>query len=197
MLSLVLASSSTYRKQLLNKLGLPFIQDSPDIDESPQPNETADTLVKRLALSKAQALSSRHPHSLIIGSDQVAVFRGKIIGKPHTEHNAKKQLSQFSGQSVTFLTGLCLYNTATGTSQVEIERFTVHFKTLSTDQIDGYIRKEQPLDCAGSFKSEGLGIALFNSLEGDDPNSLIGLPLIRLVNMLNKEGVCPLSNTPL
>ncbi|OPX55263.1 MAF protein [Oceanospirillum multiglobuliferum] len=197
MFSLVLASSSSYRKQLFDKLGLPFIQDSPEIDESPQPNESAETLVKRLALNKAKALSSKHPHSLIIGSDQVAVFRGQIIGKPHTEHNAKKQLSQFSGQSVTFLTGLCLYNSITETSQVEVERFTVHFKALSTAQIDGYIRKEQPLDCAGSFKSEGLGIALFKALEGDDPNSLVGLPLIRLVDMLNKEGICPLSNTPL
>lgn len=193
MLSLVLGSSSRYRKQLLDKLGLPFTQDSPDIDETPQADESAAALVERLAVDKAKALADKHPNSLIIGSDQVATFSGRIIGKPHTKDNAKSQLMQFSGQSVTFLTGLCLYNSQTGEHQSSVEPFNVHFKALTERQIERYIELEQPLDCAGSFKSEGLGITLFSQLEGRDPNSLIGLPLIALTEMLINEGMDPLA----
>ncbi len=193
MLSLVLGSSSRYRKQLLDKLGIPFTQDSPDIDETPQPDESAAVLVERLAVDKAKALVDKHPNSLIIGSDQVATFSGRIIGKPHTKDNAKSQLMQFSGQSVTFLTGLCLYNSQTGEHQSLVEPFNVHFKALTEYQIERYIELEQPLDCAGSFKSEGLGITMFSQLEGRDPNSLIGLPLIALTEMLINEGMDPLA----
>ncbi|MAC46756.1 MAG: septum formation inhibitor Maf [Oceanospirillum sp.] len=193
MLSLVLGSSSRYRKQLLDKLGIPFIQDSPDIDETPQADENAAALVERLAIDKAKALADKHPNSLIIGSDQVATFSGRIIGKPHTKDNAKSQLMQFSGQSVTFLTGLCLYNSQTGVHQSLVEPFNVHFKELTERQVERYIEQEQPLDCAGSFKSEGLGITLFSQLEGRDPNSLIGLPLIALTEMLINEGMDPLA----
>ncbi|WP_028301166.1 Maf family protein [Oceanospirillum beijerinckii] len=193
MLSLVLGSSSRYRKQLLDKLGIPFIQDSPDIDETPQADENAAALVERLAIDKAKALADKHPNSLIIGSDQVATFSGRIIGKPHTKDNAKSQLMQFSGQSVTFLTGLCLYNSQTGGHQSLVEPFNVHFKELTERQVERYIEQEQPLDCAGSFKSEGLGITLFSQLEGRDPNSLIGLPLIALTEMLINEGMDPLA----
>ncbi len=193
MLSLVLGSSSRYRKQLLDKLGIPFIQDSPDIDETPQADENAAALAERLAIDKAKALADKHPNSLIIGSDQVATFSGRIIGKPHTKDNAKSQLMQFSGQSVTFLTGLCLYNSQTGSHQSLVEPFNVHFKELTERQVERYIEQEQPLDCAGSFKSEGLGITLFSQLEGRDPNSLIGLPLIALTEMLINEGMDPLA----
>ena len=193
MLSLVLGSSSRYRKQLLDKLGLPFTQDSPDIDETPKADESAAALVERLAVDKAKALADKYPNSLIIGSDQVATFSGRIIGKPHTKDNAKSQLMQFSGQSVTFLTGLCLYNSQTGEHQSLVEPFNVHFKTLTERQIERYIELEQPLDCAGSFKSEGLGITMFSQLEGRDPNSLIGLPLIALTEMLINEGMDPLA----
>lgn len=193
MLSLVLGSSSRYRKQLLDKLGIPFTQDSPDIDETPQADESAAALVERLAVDKAKALADKHPNSLIIGSDQVATFSGRIIGKPHTKDNAKSQLMQFSGQSVTFLTGLCLYNSQTGEHQSLVEPFQVYFKELTEHQIERYIELEQPLDCAGSFKSEGLGITMFSQLEGRDPNSLIGLPLIALTEMLINEGMDPLA----
>jgi len=192
MFSLVLASSSSYRKQLLDKLGLDFIQASPDIDETTQANESATSLVERLAIEKAKALANTYPDSLIIGSDQVATFNGRIIGKPHTKDNAKSQLMQFSGQSITFLTGLCLYNSQSKQYQSMVEPFIVHFKNLTDHQIERYIEKELPLDCAGSFKSEGLGITLFSSLEGRDPNTLVGLPLIALTEMLTNEGVDPL-----
>ena len=193
MLPLVLASSSRYRKQLLEKLGLSFIQASPDADETALPDETAQQLTERLALVKASALSTHYPAHLIIGSDQVATHNGRIIGKPHTKDNAFQQLKAFSGQSVTFLTGLCLYNSKTGQHQSHTEPFCVHFRELNDQQILSYIEKEQPLDCAGSFKSEGLGITLFSAMEGRDPNSLIGLPLIALTTMLRNEGTDPLS----
>lgn len=189
---LVLASSSPYRAELLGKLQIPFLQASPDIDESPLANEQATALVKRLAEKKAKALALQFPKHLIIGSDQVACFEQRIIGKPGNIANAKAQLRSFSGQSVEFLTGLCVFNSLTQNCQVELSRFKVHFRSLSEVQIENYIEKEQPLNCAGSFKSEGLGIALFTQLEGDDPNSLIGLPLIKLVDLLNQEGLSPL-----
>lgn len=189
MLPLVLASSSPYRRELLTRLRLPFTWGAPQIDESRRPDEDAEALVHRLSLEKAQALSASHPQHLIIGSDQVAVLGSQIIGKPHTLERAREQLMAASGNSVTFLTGLTLLNSATGQQQTDCIPFTVHFRRLSEAQIMRYLTAEQPFDCAGSFKAEGLGISLFRSTEGSDSNSLIGLPLIRLVDMLQASGI--------
>jgi len=189
MLPLLLASSSPYRRELLTRLRLPFICSSPDIDESHRPGEAALELVQRLAKEKAQALASEFPDHLIIGSDQVAVLDGQILGKPHTFERALAQLSAASGSSVTFLTGLALLNSSTGQYQVDCVPFTVHMRELNQASITRYLHAEQPYDCAGSFKAEGLGVSLFQATEGCDATSLIGLPLIRLVDMLIKEGV--------
>ncbi len=186
---LVLASTSPFRRQILEKLGLPFDTAKPESDETPLTGETPEALVKRLAETKARAVTEQFPEALIIGSDQVAVNEGKILGKPHTHEVAMQQLREASGKHVRFLTGLCLLNAATGKAQVEVVPFDVVFRDLSDEQIDNYLKAEQPYNCAGSFKSEALGIALFEKLEGEDPNTLIGLPLIRLVRMLEKEGV--------
>lgn len=192
-LPILLASSSVYRKQLLEKLQLPFECASPDIDESMLDSECPEDYVQRLAISKAKALAKQYSNHIIIGSDQCAVLKRKeqvtILGKPHTIENAVKQLSQASGQSVTFLTGLCVFNSATHQQTSLVEPFTVHFRDLTKPQIERYVAQEKPLDCAGSFKSEGLGIRLFKSLEGRDPNSLIGLPLIALIDLLEDQGV--------
>lgn len=189
MLPLVLASSSPYRRELLSRLRLPFTWSAPQIDESRHAGEEAEALVRRLSLEKAQALSASHPQHLIIGSDQVAVLGTQILGKPHTLERAREQLLAASGNSVTFLTGLTLLDSATGQQQTDCVPFTVHFRTLSDAQIMRYLTAEQPFDCAGSFKAEGLGISLFRSTEGSDSNSLIGLPLIRLVDMLQASGI--------
>lgn len=189
---LILASTSPYRKMLLDKLGLPFECAAPNVDELALPGETPRSLVLRLAQAKAQALAARYPNHLIIGSDQVCVLDGEITGKPHTEENALLQLKKASGNVVTFYTGLALYNSANGQLQTECEPFDVHFRHLSEQEINVYIRKESPLNCAGSFKSEGLGIALFDRLEGRDPNTLVGLPLIALCKMLRREEFNPL-----
>lgn len=186
---LYLASTSVYRRALLQKLTTQFNCVKPEVDESPLPDETAEALVNRLALAKAKAVAVTLSAGLVIGSDQVAVFQGEILGKPHTIANAEAQLRRFSGQAVTFLTGLAVVNAATGKVQQAIEPFVVYFRELSEAEIRHYVAREQPLDCAGSFKSEGLGIALFDKLQGDDPNSLIGLPLIRLLAMLRDEGL--------
>jgi MAF protein len=186
MIPLVLASTSRYRRSLLEKLGLPFICAAPDVDETPQPNESARSLVTRLAQAKAQALATTYPAHLIIGSDQVCVLNGQITGKPHTEDNAVAQLMLARGARVSFYTGLALYNSANGNLQIACEPFDVHFRHLTEAEIRRYIQLEQPLQCAGSFKSEGLGIALFERLEGRDPNALVGLPLIALCKMLEK-----------
>ncbi len=192
-LPILLASSSPYRKQLLEKLQLPFECASPDIDESIQKNEKPEDYVQRLAVEKAKALAAEYPNHLIIGSDQCAVLKQEakytVLGKPHTVENAIKQLSQASGQSVTFLTGLCVYNSKTDQHSSLVEPFIVHFRELTQAQIERYIEQEKPLGCAGSFKSEGLGIRLFKALEGRDPNSLIGLPLIALVDLLEQQGI--------
>ncbi|HWV15980.1 MAG TPA: Maf family nucleotide pyrophosphatase [Cellvibrio sp.] len=190
--TLLLASSSPYRRALLTRLGLEFNWEAPDIDESQRENETADSLVTRLSLAKAKALAGSHPNSLIIGSDQVAVLDNRILGKPHTHERARIQLQNASGRQVLFKTGLCLLNSATGKSQVAVVDFSVFFRELSNAQIDAYLNREKPYDCAGSFKAEGLGICLFSKLCGDDPNSLIGLPLITLTKMLASEDVDPL-----
>ena len=188
MKTLTLASSSKFRQELLNKLQLPFTSVSPDIDESPLENETAIQLVERLAVEKAKAGARlvAEEDALLIGSDQVAIIDGEIIGKPLSVANAIKQLTNASGKSVTFYTGLCVYDKQSENYSSLVEPFVVHFKSLSKTQIENYVAKEKPLWCAGSFKSEGLGIALFEKLEGDDPNSLIGLPLIKLIDLLEK-----------
>jgi len=186
---LLLASSSPYRRELLARLRLPFVSSSPDIDESHRPGEGAVELVQRLAMEKAQALASEFPDHLIIGSDQVAVLGEQILGKPHIFERALEQLSAASGSSVTFLTGLALLNSATGQCQVDCVPFTVHMRPLDQASITRYLHAEQPYDCAGSFKAEGLGVSLFQATEGSDATSLVGLPLIRLVDMLIKEGV--------
>lgn len=187
---LILASSSPFRRELLARLGLDFDCVSPDIDEQRGDNEPADKLVQRLALEKAQAVASSHPDALIIGSDQVAVLNnGDVLGKPSSRDNAVAQLLAASGSKVTFLTGLCLLNAKTGEHQLCCEPFAVQFRQLTRDMTERYVDKEKPLNCAGSFKSEGLGITLFERFIGEDPNSLIGLPLIRLTDMLAKEGI--------
>ncbi len=189
MKTLVLASTSPFRKALLERLELPFETQAPEVDEQRLQGETAEQLVRRLAEAKARAVAASWPDALIIGSDQVAVIDNEVLGKPGNHDNAHRQLASASGKQVTFLTGLCLHNSHGGGTQTEVVPFTVHFRTLGDEQIDNYLRKEQPYNCAGSFKSEGLGISLFERLEGDDPNALIGLPLIRLVRMLENEGV--------
>lgn len=193
MTQLVLASTSPFRKTLLEKLGQPFISAAPEVDETPQPDESAGELVMRLAAAKAQALAGKYPEHLIIGSDQVCVIDGKITGKPHTPENAQRQLRQASGHSVVFYTGLALFNSRNKQLQVICEPFKVNFRELREEEIVNYIAREQPLNCAGSFKSEGLGITLFDSLSGRDPNTLIGLPLIALCEMLRQAGVDPLA----
>ncbi|KSB85585.1 septum formation inhibitor Maf [Salmonella enterica subsp. enterica serovar Newport str. L0167] len=181
-----------WRRALLEKLTIPFECAAPDVDETPMPGEAPRQLVLRLAQAKAQSLAARFPNHLIIGSDQICVLDGEITGKPLTEEKARQQLAKASGNIVTFYTGLALYNSASGHLQTEVEPFDVHFRHLSEAEIDDYVRKEHPLHCAGSFKSEGLGIALFERLEGRDPNTLIGLPLIALCQMLRREGFNPL-----
>ncbi len=186
---LVLASTSPYRKIILAKLGLPFEVVAPYVDEAIHDYESPEQLVARLAEAKAKAVAQRFPAALIIGSDQVAVIDGQVIGKPHTHDKAVAQLKRASGKRVAFLSGLCLYNSKSCCSQTDVVPFYVVMRQLSDQQIQNYLQQEQPYDCAGSFKSEGLGIALFERLEGTDPNTLIGLPLIRLIRMLENEGV--------
>lgn len=186
--NLWLASTSIYRKALLEKLTPNFNTAKPEVDETPLPGETAMALVERLAIAKAKAVADGLSAGLVIGSDQVALFAGDILGKPHTVDNAVAQLTQFSGHKVTFLTGLAVVDAATGDVHHCVEPFYVHFRSLSSEDIRCYVEREQPLNCAGSFKSEGLGITLFDKLEGDDPNSLIGLPLIRLHQLLKAHG---------
>lgn len=191
--SILLASTSPFRKALLDKLGMPFITAAPEVDETPQPGETAEALVSRLAVAKAKALAQAYPDHWIIGSDQVCVLNGMITGKPHTVENARAQLRAASGNRITFYTGLALFHPASQQLMQCCEPFVVHFRDLSEAEIAAYIEKEQPLYCAGSFKSEGLGICLFDRLEGRDPNTLVGLPLIALNGMLRQAGINPLS----
>ncbi|MDB3869669.1 Maf family nucleotide pyrophosphatase [Candidatus Thioglobus sp.] len=197
-MALILASSSPFRQNLLSKLGLEFSVQSPDIDESRKSGESPEQLVYRLAQDKAREVA-KSQCGLIIASDQVATLQDGlgaqdvVLGKPHTHENAIKQLSACSGNEVTFVTSLCLLNTKSGNIQTIVETYKVVFKTLKPEQIDTYLKKEQPYNCAGSFKSEGLGISLFSSLEGRDPNTLIGLPLIQLIKLLENEGIDVLS----
>lgn len=196
MTKLVLGSTSIFRRAILEKFNVPFECAKPDIDESPRENETPHELVARLAGEKAQAVATQFPQHLIIGSDQVAVCNGTILGKPGNFENAVKQLTSFSGKTVTFLTSICLLNSNTGNQQIIVEPFNVKFRTLTHAEISHYLKAETPYNCAGSFKSEGLGICLFESLQGDDPNTLIGLPLIRLHELLKNEGVDILEMQP-
>lgn len=186
-MKLILASTSPFRKAILDKLGIEFDTASPETDETALVNETPRQLVERLSIAKAKAVADKVESALVIGSDQVSVIDGEIIGKPHTHENAVKQLQNASGKTVTFYTGLCLYNSSTHKYQSEVVPFNVVFRKLSESQIENYLKKETPYNCAGSFKSEALGIVLFEKLEGDDPNTLMGLPLIRLVKMLENE----------
>ncbi len=190
---LVLASTSPFRRQLLERLGLPFLSAAPEVDETPRAGETPEALVVRLAERKARAVAARHPGALVIGSDQVAWLDGAVLGKPGGRPQALAQLQRASGRRVSFFTGLCLLDDRTGEAETLCEPFHVQFRALSLPQIEAYLDREQPYNCAGSFKSEGLGIALFERLEGDDPNALIGLPLIRLVGMLGRAGIEVLS----
>ncbi|WP_133245531.1 Maf family protein [Pelagibaculum spongiae] len=187
-LRLVLASSSAYRKALLEKLVSDFETASPQFDETLTTNESVKAAVGRLAQGKAQSLNNRFANSLIIGSDQLAYCDGQILGKPGNHQNATQQLLSVSGKEVIFYTGLCLLNTQTGQAQVSVETFHVGFRQLDEAEIDRYLKKDQPYDCAGSFKCESAGISLFRYMRGDDPNTLVGLPLIRLCEMLRQEG---------
>jgi septum formation protein len=189
MLPIILASSSPYRQQLLAKLDLEFTSFSPNIDESSLANEAPKALALRLSQQKAEALANQHPNHFIIGSDQVACMNDIILNKPGNYHNAVAQLKQCSGQRVSFHTGITLLNSATGKLYSDVVSHRVFFRELCDDNIEDYVQREKPYDCAGSFKVEGLGISLFQKLEGDDPNSLIGLPLIRLIDFLSQENI--------
>jgi len=186
--SLILASTSPFRRELLQRLNVPFTTVSPEVDEAPLSGETPAALVRRLSESKARAVGRTHA-GLIIGSDQVATTGVDILGKPGDHERASTQLQQLSGKIVTFQTGLCLLDSVKNTVQLDVIPFSVEFRRLTDSQIERYLRKEQPYNCAGSFKSEALGITLFARMHGDDPTALIGLPLIRLTDMLATAGV--------
>jgi septum formation protein len=186
---LVLASTSSYRSELLARLRIPFQTAAPDVDETPLPGESAKQTSWRLSRAKAQAVAAHHPDALIIGSDQVALLGSQQLGKPLTHDNAVQQLRTMRGQTVNFYTALTLFNAQTGDIQTEVAINRVNYRELTDTQIENYLHAEQPYHCAGSAKSEGLGIALISSMEGDDPNALVGLPLILLVNMLLGQGV--------
>ncbi|MEF3192806.1 MAG: Maf family nucleotide pyrophosphatase [Halothiobacillaceae bacterium] len=190
--SLILASTSPYRRELLARLGLPFAAVGPRIDETRREGEPAEAMVRRLAREKAQAVAAQYPSAWVIGSDQCAVLDDQVLGKPGTHERAFAQLRAASGRSVVFHTGLCLMCIEQGFEHTVEVPFTVHFRNLEDAEIEHYLAKEKPYDCAGSFKSEGLGIALFEALEGSDPSALIGLPLIALCALLRKAGLDPL-----
>ena len=187
--SLVLASTSPYRSELLQRLQIPFTTAAPDVDETPLPGESARDTSMRLSQEKARAVAADHPDALIIGSDQVALLEGVQIGKPGSHDNAARQLRSMRGKTTCFYTALTLYNSGTGRIQTEVAENHVTLRDLSDEEIEGYLLKEQPYNCAGSAKSEGLGIALMSRMTGDDPNALIGLPLILLTQMLRRENV--------
>jgi len=187
-LKLILASSSIYRRELLTRLQLPFTCISPEVDETPLANELPQETALRLAQEKARKIGAQHRDALIIGCDQVATLDNQQLGKPLNHDNATKQLRLMRGRQVTFHSALCLYNPQTQVMQAEVVPYDVLFRNLTDAQIENYLLKEQPYHCAGSAKSEGLGIAIIEKMTGDDPNALIGLPLIALINMLNQEG---------
>ncbi len=187
--TLILASSSIYRQELLSRLQLPFVCISPEIDETPLAHEQPEQTALRLAQLKAKKIALQQPDALIIGCDQVATLDGMQLGKPMNHFNATKQLQLMRGREVTFHSALCLYNAKTQAMQASVVPYCVQFRDLSDAEIEAYLNKEQPYHCAGSAKSEGLGIAIIEKMHGDDPNALIGLPLIALVNMLKNEDV--------
>lgn len=186
---LVLASTSVYRRELLQRLRLPFDVVAPDVDESPLAHETPSVLVKRLALTKARAVATRFPGAVVIGSDQVADLNGQALGKPGNHENARLQLRQMSDQTVVFQTSVAVLCLESGFEQQALASVNVRFRALSETEIENYLQAEQPYDCAGSAKSEGLGIALLASIDSDDPTALIGLPLIRTCTMLRAAGL--------
>src|SRR4051812_4453203 len=177
--TLILGSTSRYRRELLDRLGLPFEVVAPDVDETPQPGERPADLALRLALAKARAVAARHPDAIVIGSDQVADLDGEPLGKPGNHDNAVAQLTRMSGRAVVFQTALSVVCLASGFAQHDLAAVRVRFRALRREEIEAYLRKEQPYDCAGSAKSEGLGIALLDAIDSDDPSALVGLPLIR------------------
>ena len=191
-LPLVLASSSKTRKSVLEKIQVPFTVAAPDIDETPTPNESPQELVLRLSLAKARRVAETHPQHLIIGSDQVAVHNNQIVGKPKDRDQAVNQLQSSSGKIISLYTGLALLNSSSGSTQSDVLQYQVYFRKLTPKMILDYIDRDKPYDCGGSLRSEGLGIALLKKFEGDDPNILLGLPLIRLIDMLYEEQVFPL-----
>ncbi len=186
---LILASSSPFRKQLLDRLQLDYDCHSPDVDESPLAGEQASHYVCRLAESKARVIALQNPQAVVIGSDQCALLEDQILGKPGNHEIALQQLRQAQGKSVVFHTAVCVMNLDTGFQAVEDVPFTVEFRELSDQQLDHYLRVEQPYQCAGSFKAEGYGACLFSRMHGDDPSALIGLPLLRLTQMLEAAGI--------
>lgn len=188
-MKLVLASTSAYRRELLQRFDLPFDVARPDIDETPLPGETPQATAERLAVEKARAVAGQFEDALIIGSDQVAHMGDTRFGKPGTVERAIAQLQAMSGRTVIFHTALAVLNTRSGHVQLDAVPTQVRFRTLGDDEIVRYVNKERPLDCAGSAKSEGLGITLLDALSGDDPNALVGLPLIALARMLRNEGI--------
>ncbi|HEY5292718.1 MAG TPA: Maf family nucleotide pyrophosphatase [Burkholderiales bacterium] len=186
---IVLASTSKYRRELLARLGLPFEVASPGVAEIPLPNEAPQDTARRLAEAKARAVAARFPRAILIGSDQVAVLEGTTLGKPGNHANAVRQLKAMRGKEVVFHTALCLCNAASGQAETRVVPYYVRFREYSDTQIERYLRREQPYDCAGSARCEGLGIALIAQMRGNDPNALIGLPLIALTEMLAAQGV--------
>ena len=185
---LVLGSTSRYRRELLSRLRLAFDVAAPDVDETPQPGEAPRALALRLALAKARDVAARHPQAIVIGSDQVADLAGRPLGKPGTHERAVAQLRAMSGQTVVFQTALSVVCVATGFEQTDLAAVEVRFRTLNEGEIERYLRAEQPYDCAGSAKSEGLGIALLEAIHNDDPSALVGLPLIRTARLLRAAG---------
>lgn len=187
--SVVLGSTSRYRRELLERLRIPFTVSAPGVDETPLPGEAPQALARRLALAKARAVAALHPDAVVIGSDQVADLAGQPLGKPGEHARAVQQLRQMRGQTVVFQTALAVVCLASGYEQVDLAEVRVVFRDLSDAEIEAYLQAEQPYDCAGSAKSEGLGIALLESIDNDDPTALIGLPLIRTARMLRQAGV--------
>lgn len=186
---LILASQSPNRRELLGRLQIPFECLPSDIDETPKPGETAEELVSRLSYEKALHQAEKHPEAYVIGSDQVACFKNRIFGKPHTYDNTIEQLLTFSGQTVTFYTGVCLLHHQSNFQREFIETFTTSFRPLNQEIIQNYLKKEQPYQCAGALMCEGYGITLLSKMSGDDPTALLGLPLIRLTTILNEIGI--------
>lgn len=189
MQKLILASSSIYRRELLTRLQMPFETVSPEVDETALRDELPQDTALRLAQMKARKVALTHAEALIIGCDQVATLDNMQLGKPLTHENATKQLRMMRGREVTFHSALCLFNADTQVMQAEVVPYVVQFRALSDTQIEHYLSKEQPYHCAGSAKSEGLGIAIIEKMTGEDPNALIGLPLIKLIDMLHNQGV--------